>query len=143
MATTYATEVSGVLDGTEPASKSDGAVHGARMIRRRATITLASQASGSIIVLAEKQVGEHFAYGVITSDTSLGSATAKIGPESSDAAYRAAATFTATNAPTMFGPAAAISSEPATDGENIILTTATAALPASGTLVVDLYFSKA
>lgn len=143
MATTYATEVSSVLDGTLPAEKSDGAVHGARLMRRRATITLASQADGDVIVLAEKKPGEHFAYGVITTDTSLGTATVKVGPESSDAAYRAAADFTATNTPTLFGPAAAISSEPATDGENIVATVGTAALPASGTLVIDLFFSKA
>jgi len=142
MATTYASEVSGVLDGTEPADKADGALQGGRLIRYRATITLASQGIGDVVVLAKPRIGQVFAGGRITSSVSLGTATVSIGPASSVAAYRADAVHTAVDVPTAFGKASAISSAAISSEENIILTVGTAALPAAGTLVVDLLYSK-
>ena len=56
------------------------------------------------------------------------------------AKYRAAAVFTAA-APTLFGVSTAVDDAPLTAQEVVILTNTTAALPASGTLIVDLYFS--
>lgn len=141
MATTYATEVSGYT--ADPPEKSLAAVQGGRTIRHRATITLAGQAIGDEIVLAKVRDNLNFAYGVITSDTSLGTAELAIGYGANADEYRAAAAFTAVDTPTPFGKAAAISAAP-NDGEIEVRTVVTvAALPAAGTLVIDLYYSKA
>lgn len=122
-----------------PAEAANG--FGARLRRYRATIPLASQASGDTIVLGDIPANSILAFGVLTSDTSLGAATLAIGDASSAAKYRAASTFTATDTPTPFGKASAVSGAQSTDVERVIATIGTAALPASGTAVVDLYFS--
>ena len=105
----------------------------------QATIDLASQASGSEIVVAKARQGEKFVAGIITSDTSLATATVKIGTKDDDDKYKAAAVFTATNTPTLFGNAAAMAALEA--DEEIMITTGTAALPASGTLKVSMLFA--
>jgi len=163
MAETYSIEMVGVIDGTLPKEKVEADVHGGGLIRRRATITAASQADGDTIVLGRRKVGEAFAGGQLVVSATLGSATVKIGPRSDDDAYRAAAVQTATNAPNVFGTAAALKADPAKAGiaydgnnlstdsgnsdpddieEDIILTVGTAALPSSGDIVIDLFFSK-
>ena len=138
MAQTYSTEVSGQYDS--PAAMSNGGVVGGRVRRFRATITLASQASGDTIVLANVPAGHTLAYGVLNSTVSLGTAKIKIGTSADDDKYRANATHTAT-VPTMFGPNAAVSGAASTAAEEVIAEIGTAGLPASGTLVIDLYFS--
>lgn len=138
MTQTYAAEVSGLYD--VPATKPSGAVVGGRLRRFRATITLASQADGDTVVLAKVPAGHTFAYGVINASATLGSSTVAIGIAGTAGKYRAAAAFTAA-APTLFGVAAAEAGAALTAEEVVILTNTTAALPSSGTLVVDLYFS--
>jgi hypothetical protein len=141
MAQTYATEVAGV-DSLPAVRASAYAGHGARLRRYRATITLASQASGDTIVLADIPAGAMFAGGLLTSSVSLGTATVAIGPAGTTGKYRTAATFTATDTPTNFGNTAVIGAAAAnTAVERVLATIGTASLPASGTLVVDLYFS--
>lgn len=138
MAQTYATEVSGLYD--IPATKPSASVVGGRLRRFRATVTLASQADGDTVVLAKVPAGHVFAYGVLTGSASLGSSTVAVGIAGTAGKYRAAATHTATT-PTFFGVASAVAAAPLTAEETVILTNTTAALPSSGTLVVDLYFS--
>lgn len=138
MAETFATEVAG-LD-TVPSTKSNGAVHNARLRRFRATITLASQADGDTIVLADVPAGYAFAFGVLNASATLGASTIAIGISGTAGKYRASAVFTAA-APTLFGVVGAVDDSPLTAKERVILTNTTAALPSSGTLVVDLYFS--
>ena len=138
MANTYAAEVAGL--GTVPETNSNGAVQGGRLRRFRATITLAAQADGDTVVLARVPAGHAFAYGIINASATLGSSTVAIGVAGTAAKYRAAATFTAA-APTLFGAVAAVDDAPLTAPEVVILTNTTAALPGSGTLVVDLYYS--
>lgn len=138
MANTYASEVSGL--GTIPETNANGAVQGGRLRRFRATITLASQADGDTITLAKVPAGYAFAYGVINASATLGSSTVAIGVAGTAGKYRAAATFTAA-APTLFGVVGAVDDAPLTASETVILTNTTAALPSSGTLVVDLYYS--
>lgn len=143
MAETYATEAAGL--GTSPISMASGNVVGGRLRRRRATITLASQASGDTIVLHRRKAQEVFAYGLMNSTVSLGTSTLKIGPRSSDAAFRAAAVFTTTDTPVLFGKAAAQSESaysPTAAEEDVIATVGVAALPASGTLVIDTFYSQ-
>lgn len=141
MAQTYATEVAGI-DSTPVVRASSFAGYNAHLVRFRATVNLASQASGDTIVLADIPAGLAFAGGLLTSSASLGTATLAVGTASTAGKYRAAAVFTAVDTPTNFGLASALSGAASTAVERVIATIATAALPASGTLVVDLYFSK-
>lgn len=138
MANTYASEVAGLE--TVPVTNSNGAVQGGRLRRFRATITLASQADGDTIVLASVPAGYAFAYGILNASATLGSSTIAIGVSGTAAKYRASAVFTAA-APTLFGVSTAVDDAPLTAGETVILTNTTAALPSSGTLIVDLYYS--
>jgi hypothetical protein len=105
----------------------------------QATIDLAAQASGDTIVIAKARQGEKFVAGIITTDTSLSTATVKIGNKDDDDKYKAAAVFTATNTPTLFGNAAAMAALAA--DEEIFITVGTAALPGSGTLKVTMLFA--
>lgn len=140
MAQTYQSLLSGVDSlPVVKASAIDG--YEARLRRFCAPITLASQASGDTIVLADVPAGYKFAYGVINTDTSLGTATVSIGNASSAAKYKAAATFTSTDTPTPFGKASAEAAGASSATERVLLTIGTASLPSSGQLVVDLYFS--
>jgi len=139
MAETYASEISG--QSTTPTTMANGGVVGGRLRRFRATITLASQAADDTIVLAKIPAGHAFAYGVINASATLGaSATVAIGVSGTAGKYRAAAVFTAA-APTLFGASTAVDDSALTAEETVILTVGTAALPSSGTAIVDLYFS--
>lgn len=138
MANTFASEVAG-LD-TIPVGNANGAVQGGRVRRFRATVTMASQPDADTITLASVPAGYAFAYGVINASATLSTSTVAIGVAGTAGKYRAAAVFTAA-APTLFGVAAAAAAAPLTAGETVIATIGVAALPSSGTLVVDLYFS--
>jgi len=140
MPQTYSTELQPTqLSPAQLPSATSG--YGARLHRYRASIVLAGQASGDTVVLANIPAGQCFAYGSLVTDTSLGTATVSVGNASSAAKYKAAAVFTATDTPTAFGKASAIAGVPSTAQEQVLLTVGTAALPSSGSLVVDLYFS--
>jgi hypothetical protein len=140
MAQTYSNELAPTqLSPAQLPSATQGV--GARIHRYRASITLNSQASGDTVVLANVPAGQCFAGGELVSSVSLSTATVAIGNATTAGKYRAAAVFTATDTPTPFGTAAAFAADPSTAQEQVILTVGTAALPSSGTLVVDLYFS--
>ena len=109
-----------------------------RVRLRRATITMAAQATNDTIVLCNARAGEVFAYGVINVSATAGSSTIEIGTSADTDKYRAAATKTST-APELFGIAG--SQVAITADEKIIATIKAAALPASGTLVIDMYFT--
>ena len=139
MAQTLANEVSGLYD--VPATKPSAGVVGIRVRRFRATFSLASQADGDTIVLAQIPAGHTFAYGVINGSATFGStATVAIGTAADAAKYRAAATFTAA-APTLFGKVGASNGAALAAEETVILTVGAHALPSTGSGEVDLYFS--
>jgi hypothetical protein len=143
MAQTFSTELAGI-DSTPVVKPSAESAYGARMKRFRATITLASQAAGDTVVLCDLPTGFVFAYGVLNASATLGaSATIAIGNATTADKYKAAAVFTAVDTPTLFGKNAAAAEAVSSATERIILTVAVAALPASGTLVVDVYASSA
>ena len=123
--------------------KPEASVYGARVKRMRATFTLASQATTDTLVLGVLPIGATFLAGIINTDTSLGSSTLAIGNASSTGKYRAAAVFTATNTPTLFGPAAAEgAAAPDLSADEVVIgTIASAALPSSGNLVIDILYS--
>lgn len=146
MATYLSNELGGsALQTSAPVGyKPRASVYQAKLKRLRATFTLgAGSAIGDTYVIGSLPVGATFAFGIITASATMGTATLAIGIASSTGKYRAAATFTAVDTPTMFGPAAqAGASDPAlTAEEQVILTDAVAALPTSGTLVIDIYYS--
>lgn len=140
MAQTYSLEVSPQY--ATPPGKSPGSVQGGRFRRWRSTIPLASQPSADTVVLANIPAGHTFAFGVITGSVSLGTSTAAIGVAGAATKYRGAAVNTGVDAPALFGTAAGAAMDPlGASGEQVLLTIGAAALPASGTLVVDLYYS--
>lgn len=135
MAETYSNEQTTLNNGELPqATLTNG-----RVRLKRATIPMASQAINDTIVLCKAKVGEVFAYGVINASVTAGStATIEVGISGDTAKYRAAATKT-TTAPELFGKAG--SQIALTADEKIIATIKAAALPSSGTLVIDMYFT--
>lgn len=142
---------------SRPIIKPADPAYGSNVKRFRAVLNLAAVATatfgstqaapgtGDWVMLAIAPAGHVFDFGIITSSVSLGSAVVAIGTNpthASNGQYRAAAAFTTTDTPTMFGLAAAQSGAALTADTPVYLTTATAALPSSGTLVIDLYFNK-
>ena len=136
MATTQSKEYKDLLDGKIVAENEVNA----KLRRFKATIDLASQAAGDVIQLFKVPAGYSFVTGILNASASLATATVKIGTAADDDKYRASAVHTAT-APTLFGDKAGFVKGGNTADELVILTVGTAALPASGTLVVDMIFS--
>ena len=134
MAERYSNEQTTLNNGELPkATLTNG-----RVRLRRATITMASQAINDTIVLCNAEKGEVFAYGMINISATAGSSTIEVGTSADTDKYRAAATKT-TTAPELFGKVA--SQVALTTNEKIIATVKAAALPASGTLTIDMYFT--
>jgi len=144
MAQTFSRETNGKLD-TAGLSLLDGRTYRAKVKSIRATIDYDGQASGDTIVLGELPVGATFLYGVLNASATAGaSATIAIGSAASAAKYRAAATFTAADTPTLFGKASAVVADPLTAAERVIATVGTAALPNSADyLTVELFYADA
>ena len=136
MTVLYSEEMAGLV--ASPVSLPSGAIVDGNVRVKRATITLAAQATTDTIVIAKKRAGEAFLFGMVHAGVSLGASTIAIGVTGTTGKYRAAAVQTAT-IPTIFGVNAAVEEE--TADEDVFITIAAAALPASGRLVVDMYFS--
>ncbi|MEN9417110.1 MAG: hypothetical protein RI988_730 [Pseudomonadota bacterium] len=111
--------------------------------RLRGTFTLGTQTTSDTLEIGNLPAGATFAFGVLTSSVSLGSSTVAIGTVGATGKYRAGAVFTAVDTPTMFGIATQVGAvDPALAAEErVFVTIGAASLPASGTFVVDLYFS--
>ena len=92
-------------------------------------------------MLFKVPAGSVFAFGMINASATFGgTATIAIGIAGATGKYRAAATHTAT-VPTLFGLYSAADDSALAAEETILLTIAAAALPGSGSAVVDMYFS--
>jgi hypothetical protein len=147
MATYLSNELAGTATGTSTSAaagyRPKASVTGGRLRRMRATITFASQASGDVIQLGNLPAGAVFAFGTISVSATTGSATLAIGVSGTAAKYAAASAYTTADAVTLFGKNAVIAA--ADTGlaaeETVIATIAGAALPSSGTGVVDLFYS--
>lgn len=143
MADLYSTETAGLQ--SRPVVKPSAGAYGGRMRRYRASITLAAQANADNILLAILPAGSIYAHGVITASVSLGTSVIAIGTSKvhgTNGQLRAAGTFTAVDTPTLFGTAALLSGAALAADTPIYLTSATAALPGAGTLVIDLFASN-
>lgn len=147
MAQYYSNELAGDTTGlnTAPAAsiRPAAGVYGGKYKVFRATITFASQASGSTFVLGKIPAGHVFSCVQIGTDTSTGSATIAVGNAGSSTYYAAASAYTTTNTLTLSANIAAMKAGAYTAEETIIATTGGAALPASGTMVIELYFDAA
>ncbi len=153
MAQYYSKETAGYA--SNPIIKPATAAYGGRLRRYRASmdlsaVNLTTGTTGNVgtsdsVILARVPTGAVFDFGMITSSVTLGSAVVAIGTNpvhASNGQYRAAAVFTAVDTPTLFGLATAQAGSANTSDTLVYLTCATAALPTSGTLVVDLYFNQ-
>jgi hypothetical protein len=116
---------------------------GARVKAFRATITFASQASGSLFTLGKIPAGAAFSHGEIVVSATTGSATIAVGNATTAAKHAAAAAYTTADVPTVFGKAAAIAGAANTDDETLYATIGGASLPSSGTAVITIYFTSA
>lgn len=140
MAVHYGTQMAKLHNSTPIQLPAVSDVHG-RVRVFNETVTLASGLNTSdAIEVAQLPKGARVLYGVLTTDTSLGSSTVAIGIAGSTGKYRAAATFTATNTPTLFGVATGTGTPLAAE-ETVVVTIGTANLPASGTLRVMIFYS--
>jgi hypothetical protein len=148
MAAYLSQELAGTTTANQTAAVSTGyraraSAQLANVRRLRGTFTLGTQTTSDTLVIGDLPAGATFAYGILTTSVSLATSTIAIGITGTTGKYRAAAVFTAVDTPTMFGPATQVGAvDPAlTNSENVFVTIAVASLPASGTLVVDLYYS--
>lgn len=124
--------------------KSDASFSGGNVKALTDVVTFASQASGATITLGGIRLPEGAVVlgGQTTTDTSTGSATFSIGITGTTAKYRALAAQTTTGVPAPFGVTAALGTS-LTAPEQIIITTAAATAPASGRMVVTIFYTVA
>jgi hypothetical protein len=143
MATHYSEETNGKLD-VAGRSAIEPHAYNADLKRLRATVPYDGQAADDTIVLGELPAGAVFSHGIIIASATAGAtATIAIGNEDAAGKYRAAATFTAANTPTLFGLASAADDDPVEGVERIIATIAAAALPDSANfMVIDIFYSS-
>jgi hypothetical protein len=128
-----------------PVIKQANAGYAARLQRFRGTFVFSNPAvtTADQIIVAQVPAGFTFAYGILVSTVSLGTSTVAIGTAASTGKYRAAATFTAVDTPTLFGVATQVGAQAALSADELIqIAVGVASLPTSGTLVTDLYFSR-
>lgn len=145
MAAYLSTELGGSANQTTApvGYKPRASVYNGVLKRLRGTFTLNTQTTSDTLVIGNLPAGATFAFGKLTSSVSLATSTLAIGITGTTGKYRAAAVFTATDTPTDFGVATVVgASDPALSAEEqVFATIAVASLPASGTLVIDLYYS--
>ena len=130
-----------------PQQMVSGAVFRGDLRRLRCSYDLAvdgAVTTSDQIKLATLPTGAVFAYGTLNQSASLGTSAVAIGTSAvhgSNGQFRAAAVKTSTNSPEVFQQVAAAAAAPSVAAQDGWLTVATASLPGSGTIVVDLYFS--
>ena len=95
--------------GQIPVGQVDGSSQGGHVRVYREQIVLAAGVgtTADTIVVAYPSKGEQFLFGVLNATVSLGTSTVAIGIAGATGKYRAAAAFTATDTPTLFGAGAA------------------------------------
>jgi hypothetical protein len=146
MAQGVSAEFAGVLDGTLlPAAKADGRSNNSPVRAFVATFDLSlaavAKVSGDTNVCFRVPAGYRFLYGLINASATMGAtATIAIGVSGTAGKYRTAATFTAA-APTLFGNSTAADDAPLSAYEDVLITIAAADLPASGILIVTMFYS--
>lgn len=138
MAVLYGTQMTKIIAGGGATAQAPDI--GGKVRCFTETVTLASQATTDTIVIARIPKGARVLYGILNTNTSLGSSTIAIGVSGTAAAMKAAAVFTATDTPTPFGKAD-FCGVAATAQTDLIVTIAAAALPASGSLKIQTFYT--
>lgn len=115
---------------------------GGRVRVATGTLTYASQAAGTVSfdTALKLPVGATVVGAMISTSVTTGSATIALGITGSTAKYKAAAAVTATAAAAVAIPHAGLLATALTAEEEVLVTSASAALPASGTLTVVFYY---
>lgn len=131
----------GAVFNTSPLTKSPPSGHGGVVRSLTDTVTYATQTTSDTIVVGGGllPVGARVLLVEMTTSVTTGSATLALGITGTVAKYKAAGAVTTANVPQVFGVAAALDA-PLTAAEQLFLTIAGASLPASGTLVVTVYY---
>jgi len=142
----YGSENTGVA--STPAQRAGAsALYGGKVRVFGNVLTLATQTTSDNWLIAKVPAGHRFLFGLITTTVTLGSAVVAVGTNSvhaSNGQYRAAAVFTTVDTPTLFGvTATGVAAAATTADTELWLTIATASLPASGSLAVELFFAQA
>ena len=139
----YSNELAGI-DSVPAVKANASAAYNAKVLRFRATVPLAAQQIGDTINLARFPAGATFMLGILNSSVTLSTSTIAVGVAGTTGKYLTAQTFTTPNVPVLFAtdtePDEALA--PYTAEEDVILTVAALALPASGQLVVDFLVSN-
>jgi hypothetical protein len=140
MADFYGSVFAAAKSGTVPAATPSGIYVGSKRRSHVEIFTMAAQASGSRLYLGTLPIGAIFSGMVLTASATLGTTTVSVGSAASPAKYKAAAVFTAVDTPTIYATAAGLAQAPLTAPEDVWMTTAAAALPGAGTMVVELLY---
>lgn len=136
MATSYGAQMTKVTTG---AVNSPGFVNGSLRVFSE-QVTYATQTTGDTVYVARLPKGSVFLYGMLNTSVTLGTATLAIGITGATQKYLIARTLTVTGTPTAFGVNAAVGVA-VTQDEDLYITIAETALPTSGKLDVDVYYS--
>lgn len=147
MAEVKSNELTAMAGPTVPLNPTSASSFNARIKRFRATFDLDSQASGDELVIVDNLPKEFVVLAALVT-TTVTLATATLSIDGTDLAtgtktvgkYSAARTLTSVETPVLFGKTSG--AQDRTANEKITATVGTAALPASGTLVIDLLCSS-
>jgi len=123
-----------------PPEAGQGVNAGVRVFRN--VITLAAQPTTDTQLLARIPNGYLPLAIMLVSSVTLGTSTIAIGNATTPAKYKAAATFTTPDVPTLFMLTSAADDAPLTVDEEVLMTVAVAALPGAGTFVSYIFASK-
>jgi hypothetical protein len=135
----YAPEIAKLVAGSGTVgTPAQGFVNGDAQ-SQTAVVTMASQATTDTIVVGVLPKGAIFLYGILNNSATLGSSTIAVGITGTTGKYRAAAVKTSTT-PEVIG-VGGNHGVVLTANETVFLTIAAAALPASGTLSVSLFYA--
>lgn len=139
MATTYADVMTEVIAGGD---KIDNLLTGGKIRAFTETVQYDGQAAGTIVVARIPKDCVILGFVLVASATAGASATLALGIAGSTGLFRAAATYTTANTPTLVNTAAG-TGYITTAETDILLTTAVAALPTSADYlkVITLYTS--
>lgn len=141
MTTFYSSELTGIA--SLPVVKPTATQYSGNVCIYQGSITFATQQTTDTIVYGVIPAGSFFLFGIIDADTSTSTATLALGITGNTGKYRAAATFTTINTPTLFGiVAASIATAGLTATETDFITIGTAALPASGNLLIQAFWAQ-
>jgi hypothetical protein len=139
MATSYGLQMN-KLRNQRPQILPDVGDVGGRVRCFNEKILLSGQAIGDVIEAGLLPRGARLLYGVLNSDTSLGTSTLAVGINGVPNKYMVPDTLTNANIPMLFGRTLSVG-EPLIMDELLLITVGTAALPVGGVLRLQLFYT--